>query len=345
MHIDPNLLEDSGSQSRSHPYHLLSRMSRLRRLRKIAEAALARYDIPDAQISFLQEADNLLYRVASPAQGQFLLRVHELTRHTEPEIRSELLWLDALRREANLPVPEPILTQDGSPLCEVSSDGVPEPRRCVLLRWIPGQRKRASLGTKDVRLMGAYMARLHQHAEQWTPPADFVRPRWDREHLFGALVLILRVGTNVYRDAELHLFAAAAQRIRENLQGLGNGSEVFGVIHSDPNPSNFVFRGGAVYAIDFEECQWGYYHFDIVVTLSELKKYGDRYEQLRIAFLDGYQHVRSLPQGFLQYEETFEMMQIIEIVQWVLEWECTTFRWWGPDYLAFAVTALTKFLD
>ena len=149
----------------------------------------------------------------------------------------------------------------------------------------------------------------------------------------------------MYREDELQIFAAAAQQIKANLAGLGNGSDVFGIIHSDLNPSNFVFLRGAAYAIDFEECGWSYYHSDITVTLSELKEYGDRYEQLRIAFLDGYRHVRSLPQGYVQYEETFEMMRIVEKVQWILEWESSTFRWWGPNYLAFAIEALTKFLD
>ena len=29
------------------------------------------------------------------------------------------------------------------------------------------------------------MARLHNHAERWLPPADFVRIRWDWEAFFG----------------------------------------------------------------------------------------------------------------------------------------------------------------
>lgn len=327
------------------PDHQLSRVSRLRRLQNLAETALAQYDIPDAHLSYLQEGDNLLYRVTSPAQGQFLLRVHKLARHSEPEIRSELLWLEALRREGCLPVPEPMFTHDGAPVCEVAIDGIPEARRCVLLRWIPGRRKRASLGTTDVKLMGAYMARLHQHAEQWTPPADFVRSRWDWEHLFGSSAPIWTAGTNVYREDELQIFAAAAQRIKAHLRDLGDGSDTFGVIHSDLNPSNFVFREGAAYAIDFEECGWGYYLYDITVTLSELKEYGDRYEQLRLAFLDGYQHVRSLPHGYERYDETFEVMRTVELVHWILDWESPTFHQWGSNHLAYAVETLTKFLD
>lgn len=306
---------------------------------------MTQYAMPDAQVAFLQEADNLLYRVTSPTQGHFLLRVHELTRHSEIEIRSELLWMKALRREAHLPVSEPMMTQNGSPVCEVSIDCVAEPRRCVLLRWLPGRRKEKSLSMMDARRMGTYMARLHQHAEQWTPPADFVRPRWDWESLADVFELIRRAGTNVYREDELQVFSTAAQKIKANLLSLGNGSDVFGITHSDLNPSNFIFQKGAAYAIDFEECRWGYYHLDMTVSLSELKKYGDRFEQLRVAFLDGYQDVRSLPRDYIQHEETFEMMRIAEKVQWILEWKNIAYRPWGPSYLVFAIQAFSKFLN
>ncbi len=136
---------------------------------------LERYNIEDAHVSFLQEVDNLLYRVVSPTHGQFLLRMHQVSRHSEAELHSELLWLAALRHEGQLPVPEPIRTRDGSLICEVASSDVPEPRRCVLLRWIPGKRKRASLRPEDAKPMGSYMARLHEYAERWTPPPEFLR--------------------------------------------------------------------------------------------------------------------------------------------------------------------------
>lgn len=327
------------------PHHQRSNTSRLRRLRNLAGMAMAQYDIPNAHLSYLQEGDNLLYRVTAPAQGQFLLRVHSPARYNESEIRSELLWLAALRCESRLPVPEPMFTRDGSPVCEVSIAGIPDARCCVLLRWIPGRRKRASLGTADVKLMGAYIARLHQHAEQWTPPADFIRARWDWEHLFGPQSPIWTAGTKVYQEDELQCFAAAAHRIKADLRDLGDGSDTFGVIHSDLNPSNFVFREGAAYAIDFEECVWGYYLYDITVTLSELKKNGDRYEQLREALLDGYQQVRPLADSYERYRETFEVMRAVELVHWILDWESPTFRAWGLSHLAYAVTTLKKFLD
>lgn len=330
---------------RGHHYDHLTRAGKLRRLRKLAEAMLERYDIKDARLSFLQDVDNLLYRVSSPAHGQFLLRMHEISSHSMAELQSEFIWLESMRREGQLPVPEPLYAQDGSLICEVGSIDVPEPRRGVLLRWIPGKRKRTSLRPKDAKLMGSYTARLHKYAEQWTPPMEFVRSAWDWERLFGGSTLLWSAGSAVYQQEQLQVFTAAADRIQRKLQALGKGPDAFGMIHSDLNPSNFVFQAGAAYAIDFEQCGWGYYLFDIEVALSEFEDWGDHSAQLQTAFLEGYQQVRLLPDGYQAYRETFKAMRTIDLVNWILEWESPSFRPWGPKYLSYAVETLTQFMS
>lgn len=193
--------------------------------------------------------------------------------------------------------------------------------------------------------MGLYTARLHEYAEQWSPPAEFVRSSWDWDRLFGASTILWSAGANVYRKDELQVFAAAAERIQKNLRTLGKGPGVFGMIHSDLNPSNFVFRDGEAYVIDFEQCGWGYYLFDIEVTLSEFEDWGDRCAPLQAAFLEGYQLVRPLPSEYQAYRETFKAMRTVDLVEWILEWESPEFRPWGPKYLSYAVETLTQFLS
>src|SRR5215203_837210 len=36
---------------------------------------------------------------------------------------------------------------------------------------------------------GAAMARLHDHADRWTPPPDFVRIRWDYQTFFEDVMI------------------------------------------------------------------------------------------------------------------------------------------------------------
>lgn len=331
--------------ARSLPWSRLTRSGRLRRSRQLAEVALERYDLPGAQLHFLRDGDNLLYRVATPTGGRFLLRVQEPSRRNTDELRSELLWLSALRHDGGLAAPEPIPTQDGALVAEVSVAGVPQPHYGVLLRWVEGRRRVAALTPEDARLMGAYTARLHQFARSWPAPEGFVRPRWDPERWLGSASPLWTRGERAYTADDLGTFEAATQRIRRDLSVLGESPDTVGLIHADLAPSNFVFRAGATCAIDFEECGWGYYLFDIAVALTALEDYGAHDDRLQAAFLDGYRGTGPLPTAVAEFRETFMALVLIKIVAWLLSWEDPALRPRGPSYLAYAVDRLRQFVE
>lgn len=317
-------------------------LSRRLRRRNRAKAALERYGLRGARFAWLKGEEGqgkLLFRVQSPARGRFLLRIHEPRHRTEDALRSELLWLQALRRETSLAVPEPVPALDGSLVSAVSFEG--EPRRCVLLSWQPGRHKMVSLSPLDLSLAGQYVARLHRHSERYAAPEGFVGSRaWDWDWLFGEAVPLWNKGESVYSPGEMDVFRAAAERVRRDLQELGQDSSVFGAIHRDLIPRNLVFRDGEVYAIDFENCGWGYYLFDLAVTISALEYYGGRCAPMQAAFLDGYQRERPLPEG--QYLETFMAMRVVRRVNRVLA--SPTRLPWGPRCLRGSVVGLEVFL-
>jgi Ser/Thr protein kinase RdoA (MazF antagonist) len=151
------------------------------RLKNWAKAALRQYAIEDARFTLLKEGPNqrkLLFHVESPTRGRFLLRLYKLSRPVE-NLRSELLWLQSLRREMPLSVPEPIPTVDDSLIGDVYFEGAAKPRRCVLLRWLPGNKK-ADPSPEDLSLVGSHVARLHRHYEQYGIPEGLVFPHtWD----------------------------------------------------------------------------------------------------------------------------------------------------------------------
>jgi len=341
--IDPSHIAGRGAVSPS--WEQLTRVGRLRRMRRLAEAALRHYDLPGARLSFLRAGDNLLYRVTTPSGEHFLLRLHEFSRRNADELRSELLWLTALRHEGRLIVPEPILTRDEMPFAEVTSDDVPGSRRCVLLRWVTGQNRAGRLTLADAHRMGMCMAQLHNLARGWSAPAGFARPRWEPEHWLGVSSPLWARGAQVYTRDELAIIAAAARRIRTDLRALGETPETYGIIHADLAPSNIVFDGGAAHAIDFEECGWGYYLFDIAVALTALADYEERGERLRDAFLDGYQRLSPALGAGTEFIETFMALVIIKIVAWVLGWDGSALRPREPDYLVRAVTRLRHYAE
>jgi Ser/Thr protein kinase RdoA (MazF antagonist) len=127
----------------------LTRLGRIRRMRQLAQTALEAYGLADARFELLRQAGNTLFRVKArdpvPStrndlyeQGQYILRIHQPGYQTTTAIELELSWLAALRRDADLPVQEPVPTLDGQLLVQVTAPGVPGQRNCSLLRWMKG---------------------------------------------------------------------------------------------------------------------------------------------------------------------------------------------------------------
>ena len=88
------------------------------------------------------------------------------------------------------------------------------------------------------------------------------------------------------------MFAAAAQRVHTTVQELGESRDVFGFIHADLHQWNYLFHGEEVRAIDFDDCGWGYFTYDMAVTL--VSGGSGTFPALQDAFLTGYQRVRPL---------------------------------------------------
>jgi Ser/Thr protein kinase RdoA (MazF antagonist) len=318
------------------------------RLRYQAKAAIERYGLRWARVVLLKDDEargKALFRVKSPG-GHFLLRVYEPHWRSGEELGSELLWLQALRRESRLAVPEPIPTVDGSLVGHLSSEEPSESPRCVLLSWQPGRHKITDLSLEESSLIGSYVARLHQHSERYGAPEGFERPRrWRWGYVFRKTVPLWEKGEDVYSPAEMGVFRATAKRVRRDLEELGEGNDVFGVIHSDLRLMNFVFHDGKVYAVDFENCGWGYYFFDLTVTYTTLENHGGKHRTaMQAALLEGYRRERPLPEEHLKYLETFMAMRVVRRVNRILSWETPAQRPWGPSYLAASVERLKEFL-
>ncbi|HEX8221103.1 MAG TPA: phosphotransferase [Chloroflexia bacterium] len=332
-----------------------NRNRKLEQHRELATAALEQYCLAGAELTLLSDADNTVFRVDVPGAEsfnrhpylgkvggrRFVLRVSN-GQHAEAT-RSELIWLAALLRDTDLTVPEPVPTRDGALL---ASSNVPhaESASVVLLRWVDGQSLDAGLDPEMMVKVGRYMAELHAHSESFTPPAGFQRPRWDRNRLFGAgSVLRAPNAGRYFSRGELKLFEAAAERVGRTMQRLGEGHEVFGLIHADLHNRSYLFQGDRVGAIDFSDCGWGYYLYDIAIALGELK-HRDDYPALHAAFLAGYRQVRPLSEQHEGLINTFMVARRVDLVNNILSWEDPFLLPWVPRFLEKSIEVLKKYL-
>jgi Ser/Thr protein kinase RdoA (MazF antagonist) len=309
------------------PYNELTRLGRLRRLRQLAQVALKAYGLTGARLTFLQYEGNVIFRVDAPRpvpltgkkgpyiENRYVLRI--LTTSDTEAVASELTWLTALSRDAGLPVPEPVPTLDGKLLTTITTPGVPHGRIVSLMRWIDGRRLTKGFRPNHLRAWGQVMARLHEFAASWQPPEGFKRPHWDWDGQLGGRdfrhPLEELVASMPERFQEP--FQVVSRQAREVMEGLGKGPDAYGMIHADMYPENMLFKAGEVFPIDFEDCGYGYWMWDIGVALCYWPWTEDWY-WMRDAFLDGYAQVRTLPESQLVHLDLFMAAQYATMVLW-----------------------------
>ena len=325
------------------PYGELGRVGQASRIRPLARRALAAYGLGAARLALLQHLHNTTYRVG-PAHGRrpFVLRVHVPRRHGPTELRSEFRWLEALRGEG-LAVPGPLRTRCGEWWTEAVAEGVPEARLCTLLRWVPGRFARRRRTPALLGRVGAFVARLHELAKSFRPAPDFARPRWDHQTLVGRRSPVA-AGWGRLRAGQARLFEAVGERLLCACERLGEGPEEFGLIHGDFNFKNLLFCRGEVRAIDFDDCGFGHFLYDLGVLLETLVFRPD-YLALRAALLDGYRRVRLLPSEQEVLLDTFVAARWVHVglVMWARQ-ELATARAYAPRFMKIVEPNLRGFL-
>ena len=296
--------------------HQVSNRQRVGRMRRLAVRALDAYPLVDRELRFIADEENATFRVdatAADGRGRFLLRVHRPARHgrnvdSAAAVGSELAWLMALRAGTDLLVPAPFRTIDRELTTVAVSPDVPEPRVCSVLRWMDGRVHSAAPRPVHLRRLGSVMARLHNHADQWRVPPGFVRIRWDWETFFGDTMVYGGVDAaavwDLLPDDLRRKFARVASGMRGVMTNLGEGADSFGLIHADLHLDNALFWRDEVKVINFDDCGFGYWLYDIAVALWELR-YRHDYEDFRSALIDGYTRHRPLPPGGLAHLDDF----------------------------------------
>lgn len=246
--------------------------------------ALPAYGLPeDTPLTLLNRSENETWRA-----GDLILRLHRQGYHTKPEIASELVWLTALQDLSGLNAVHPIPGAQGL-VTEIDS------RYLVAFAPIKGQELQPGddLGHWFAPL-GEITARLHLHARQWTPPPAFTRKRWDVETILGPQPHWghWRQAQGLDRDGET-LLGRATKTLAAKLHAYGTGPEVFGLIHADLRLANLMVDGDRLTAIDFDDCGFGWWAYDLAAALSFIET-DPRLPDLIAAWIQGYTRIATL---------------------------------------------------
>jgi Ser/Thr protein kinase RdoA (MazF antagonist) len=159
-------------------FDTLTKRGQLARLKQLAHNALTNFNIHAVKLTPLQHGDNTTFRIDAKSEERFVLRICRSGQRSSQEIRSEMMWLAFLSQEEGLVVPSPVATLDGDLLTIAATKGVPEPRTCVLFRWLKGRFVDSHLTPHHLFRVGAFMAQLHDSGTRFRPPENFARVAW-----------------------------------------------------------------------------------------------------------------------------------------------------------------------
>ena len=314
---------------------------------KLAREAIGRWNLRVEGLSWLGYSHNAVFKV-SAADGDYVLRLHPPGRVKAAELRSELQWLRAIRRDTDLIAPFPraaVIDGKKDLLAAVDHPQLPRIVYGCLFEYAPGVvRPAAEIDFGDAFRIGVYLGKLHT-AGQFQPPPGFSRPRLDWEGLFGE-----RSPYHPGDNADLiqsEALAQTAARVREVMRGLGPGADEFGLIHADLLAKNILFHQGGAAALDFEYCGWGYYLYDLAPLLWQFK--GERaadYEQLEDALWSGYVSIRPQADARRELLETLIAGRQLASCRWLAaNLHHPTVRAAAPKLLTQREDELKGFLD
>lgn len=340
-------------------YAQLTYRGQVSRLRRLAEVAVEAYGLSNATLQLIAHEENTTFRLRGQGRGastsryepnEYLLRIHRPGKHgdgiqAERCIASELMWLEALRRDADLAVPEPLLTTQGGLTTTASAPGVPQPRVCTVLRWMQGVRYRKSARPAHIQQIGRATAQLHDHGTSWRQPEAFSRKAWDWNTFFGDGMDF--GGITADQTFELlparhrSTFERVAEHMRVVMTELVDDRDAYGLIHGDLHLDNVLFRGREPRVIDFDDCGEGYLAYDIAVGLWG-PRMRDDYPRMYEAYRAGYEAVRPLPRG-IDHLESFIAARDVSVGLWQVGMAQTNpaFR----DGLAAELAAIDEFVS
>ena len=246
--------------------------------------ALPVYGLPeDTPLTLLNRSENETW-----AAGGLILRLHRQGYHTRAEIASELTWLSALQTLPGLNVVQPIPGAQGL---------VTEIDTRVLVAFAPIKGQELQPGQDLARWfapLGEITARLHLHARLWTPPQGFTRKRWDVDTILGP-----QPQWGHWRQAQgldltgAALLARATDALATELDAYGTGPETFGLIHADLRLANLMVDGDRLTAIDFDDCGFGWWAYDLAAALSFIET-DPRLPDLIARWIEGYTRIAPL---------------------------------------------------
>ncbi len=266
---------------------------------------------PPVDVRELEPGANRNFIVTSQDQ-RYVYRIytdHEFYVRNPEAYRYELDLL-AYLKERTLAVPEPVKRLDGqllsivSAATDISAGPSPAPWRdgacSALFRFFEGEEHVTwypEVKEPVVTSFGAAVAEIHQRADQF--PKPYCRHHFDFQYLLDGPLQTLESILMERRGEDLSFFKDYADHMRRQINELGKGKDIYGLIHADLHVGNILYHPKNGYCIlDFDQCAFGWRAYDVATfKYNIIETVPDHLtDEIWRCFLEGYNRVRPLTQ-------------------------------------------------
>jgi Ser/Thr protein kinase RdoA (MazF antagonist) len=262
----------------------------------------------NAELEQFTLTENSTYRVSEPGRAPIVIRIYRPGGRPADEIQSELAWMRALRSELGPMLPAIIAGLEEAELVEViRGDALPS-CFCVAFSLAPGSEPHEDDLAAWFPQLGEITARFHQQARGWTTPVWFSRPTWDVSTTLGARPHWGPWHSSVPDADERAQLQRLADVVTTRLQRFGTDASRFGLVHADLRLANLVADGDEIQVIDFDDCGFSWYLYDLACALTFNEARPD-VDALIASWVEGYRTIEPLPAADEAEIPTFLMLR------------------------------------
>ncbi|MDT4939335.1 MAG: hypothetical protein QOG80_3006 [Pseudonocardiales bacterium] len=263
-------------------------------LADVARTAAGTYGFSEsAELERFTLTENSTYRVSEPGRSPIVIRIYRPGGRPAVEVQSELAWMRALRSELGPMLPTIIAGLDDSELVEVIRAGALPSCFCVAFSLAPGYEPHEDELAAWFPRLGEITARFHQQARGWTPPAWFSRPTWNVSTTLGDRPHWGPWNSSVPDADERAQLQRLADLVTTRLRRFGTGPGRFGLVHADLRLANLVVDGDDIQVIDFDDCGFSWYLYDLACALTFNEGRPD-VDELIAGWVEGYRTIEPL---------------------------------------------------
>lgn len=270
---------------------------------------------PVKQVDLLTVSENATFKVTYQDNYKLAFRISREGYNSTQALESELNWIQALREDNTILTPAPILNKQQKLIGTLTL--ADKSLTLIAFEFIEGAEPAIDANIEPwFEQLGALTAKLHQHSQSWTPPKHFTRKIWNYNTIIGPNGHWGDWQADTSMQASEQAIIQQALSVAKGVVEKYTNAQNYGLVHADLRLANLLVKQDQIAIIDFDDCGYCWYMYDFAAAISfyELE---NNVEQLKQAWLNGYQKVRALTQADIDAIDTFILLRRVLLTAWL----------------------------